>query len=185
MAWKGGGITASEELEPVGRIQIPKTFTLQLLDDHLGRPDVEVTWQVRGGKPQCTAVTVTATEQEVQSSWLCGIRLDDLLDHVIQRMRSGLDDPDTDWFDFPRLAEAAAAGRSAAAQVRIARKTKITDELLREAAEIYRAAGTDKPTMAVAEHFGRQHRTAAVYVKKARERGYLGAAAVGKAGEQS
>lgn len=61
----------------------------------------------------------------------------------------------------------------------------ITDELLREVADVYRANVDDRPTIAVAEHFGRQHRTAALYVKKARERGFLGAAAVGKAGEQS
>jgi hypothetical protein len=187
MAWKGWDVTRSEELEPVGRAQIPlpKTFTAQLRDDHLGQPDVEVTWQVRDGKPECTAVTFTATEQEVRTSWMCRIRLDDLLDAVIRWMVSGIDDPATDWFDFPRLAEAEAAGREAAAQVRIARKTKITDALLREVADVYRANVADGPTIAVAEHFGREHRTAALYVKKARERGFLGAAARGKAGEQS
>ena len=84
------------------------------------------------------------------------------------------------WFDFDR-------GRDAVAQTeaaRAARKVKITDDLLREVADIYRATVFDKPTETVAEHFDKQHRTAALYIKRARERGFLGPAIKGKAGEQ-
>ncbi len=192
MAWKGWDVTRSEELEPVGRAQIPipKTFTLQLRDHHLGQPDVEVTWQVRDGKPECTAVTFTATEQEVRTSWMCRIRLDGLLDAVIKWMMSGTISLDDGTGQL--LLEDGSGGFQlepgpveAAAEVRTARKTKITDELLREVADVYRANVDDKPTTRVAEHFSREHRTAALYVKRARERGFLGAAAVGKAGEQS
>jgi len=49
---------------------------------------------------------------------------------------------------------------------------------------VYRANVNDRPTEAVAEHFGRQHRTATQYIKRARERGFLGPAIKGKAGEQ-
>ena len=188
MTYQNWPIDRSEEREPVGRaqIQIPKTFTLQARDDDQGQPDLDITWQVRDGKPVCTAVTITATEQEIRSSWLCRIRLDDLLESVIKWMMSvrtdGSDVPQlpdkTHWFDF-------AAGREAAAEVRTARKTMITDELLREVADVYRANVDDKPTTRVAEHFGREHRTAALYVKRARDRGFLGAATRGKAGEQS
>jgi hypothetical protein len=46
-----------------------------------------------------------------------------------------------------------------------------------------RANVSDKPTEAVAEHFDKGH-TAALYIKRARERGFLGPAIKGKAGEQ-
>jgi hypothetical protein len=191
MTWKGFDVIRSEEVEPVGRAQIPipKTFTLQLRDDHLGQPDVEVTWQVRDGKPECTAVTFTAAEQEVRTSWMCRVRLDGLLDSVIRWMMSGTISLEDDTGQL--LNEDGAGGFQlepgpveAAAAVRTARKTKITDDLLREVADVYRANVDDKPTIAVAEHFGREHRTAALYVKKARDRGFLGAAMRGKAGEK-
>ena len=72
----------------------------------------------------------------------------------------------------------------AARDARASRKVKITDALLREVASVYRANVNDRPTEAVAEHFGRQHRTATQYIKRARERGFLGPAIKGKAGEQ-
>jgi hypothetical protein len=82
--------------------------------------------------------------------------------------------------EIARGFEAARAARDA----RAARRVKITDALLREVATVYRANVNDKPTEAVAEHFGRQHRTATHYIKRARERGFLGSAIKGKAGEQ-
>jgi hypothetical protein len=84
------------------------------------------------------------------------------------------------WYDFDR-------GRDAVAQTQAARagrKVKITDALLREVADIYRANVSDKPTEAVAEHFDKAHRRAALYIKRARKRGFLGPAIRGKAGEQ-
>jgi hypothetical protein len=69
-------------------------------------------------------------------------------------------------------------------RARAARKVNITDDVLREVAEVYRANVSDRPTLAVAEHFDKGHSAAALYVKRARERGFLGPAAKGKAGEQ-
>lgn len=69
-------------------------------------------------------------------------------------------------------------------EARTARKTKVTPALLREVAEVYRANVAHQPTQAVAEHFDKAHRTATLYVKRAREAGYLGAAIKGKAGER-
>ncbi len=64
------------------------------------------------------------------------------------------------------------------------RKRKITDELLREVAEVYRDNLERNPTQAVADRFDKSHRTAALYVQHARDKGFLGAAIKGKAGEQ-
>ena len=69
--------------------------------------------------------------------------------------------------------------------VRRQAKRRVTDDVLREVAEIYRANIDNKPTVAVAEHLDKAHRTATLYVKLAREAGYLGASVRGRAGEQS
>jgi hypothetical protein len=108
---------------------------------------------------------------------LAEIRIDDVLEMAVQMMFYGSSgDEDTE------LARGLAAKREAQA-ARAARKVKITDLLLREVARVYRANLGSGPTQAVAKHFGRGHRTATLYVAKARERGFLGPAIRGKAGE--
>lgn len=60
----------------------------------------------------------------------------------------------------------------------------VTDELLRQVAQVYRDNINDNPTTAVAHHTGGAHRTAVLYVQQARQAGFLGAALPAKAGEQ-
>jgi len=53
-------------------------------------------------------------------------------------------------------------------------RRRVTDDVLREVAEVYEAnLATQAPTRAVKEHFGLADSTASLYVKKARDRGYL------------
>lgn len=89
--------------------------------------------------------------------------------------------PDGDPFDLSRGNDRTVRLVRAA---RTARKVTVTESMLREVAAVYRANVGDKPTQAVAEHFDKAHRTAALYVKQAREAGFLGKATKGKAGEQ-
>jgi hypothetical protein len=66
------------------------------------------------------------------------------------------------------------------------RRRIVTDGLLREVAQVYRAALRDRrpPTEAVAEHVGKSHRTASDYLRRARDAGFLGPAlGRGRAGE--
>lgn len=60
------------------------------------------------------------------------------------------------------------------------RRNAITDSLLRDVAEVYRAADA-RPTTAVMEAFSVSHSTAARYVRLARERNYLPSTRPGKA----
>lgn len=55
------------------------------------------------------------------------------------------------------------------------RNSRVTDSLLREVADTYRAALDDgeNPTQSVAEHFYKSHSTAARWVGMARQRGFL------------
>ena len=184
------GVTASDELAPVGQMQMPARFTLYLFDHDSGGPNIDLTWEVRGGVPECVDVHITRSEggHEIRVSGLAGVRIEDCLERAVwwlmwPRVDGGGEPelPDkTHWFDFGRAREAVTQTRSA----RAARKVKITDDVLREVADVYRDNISDKPTEAVAEHFGKQHRTAALYIKRARERGFLGVAIKGKAGEQ-
>ncbi len=72
----------------------------------------------------------------------------------------------------------------AVARARARPRRKVTDDLLREVAEVYRTNVDDRPTQAIRERFGMPRSTAALYVRRARDAGHLGAAQPGKAGER-
>lgn len=56
------------------------------------------------------------------------------------------------------------------------RRARITDDVLKGVAEVYRSAwkSSESPTVAVSEHFHISHSSAARRVGQARERGFLG-----------
>jgi hypothetical protein len=185
-------ITASDDkLVPVGPDQLlgmPPWFTLHLRRAAGGGPDVDITWHIRDGAPECSEVRIAAVEggHEIRVSGLAGLRISDCLDFVIKYMRSEKR-IQAGGFKAPASFSSSAGSREAIDQTRAARaarKTKITDDLLRDVADVYRLNVSDKPTATVAEHFGWHQRTAALYVKRARERGFLGAAIKGRAGEK-
>ena len=66
--------------------------------------------------------------------------------------------------------------RGAVADIRRARSGRpraVTPERLRKVAEVYRQHFADRPTEAVARSFGVSHRTAARYIRQARDAGHL------------
>jgi hypothetical protein len=65
-------------------------------------------------------------------------------------------------------------------------RPKITRDLLQEVADVYRRAHErgDPPTQAVADHFPTPRSTAAKWVQRAREEGFLGKTEERRAGEQ-
>jgi hypothetical protein len=168
----------SEEFAPLGMAMVPKWFTVHLVDMENRGPDIDLTFEVRNGRHECRDVRVSSrVGREVTAADLCGVRIDDALEMAMKVIFYTGDDEDA---EIARGVEAMRAAREA----RASRRVKITDELLQEVARVYRANVNDKPTEVVAEHFGRQHRTATQYIKRARERGFLGSAIKGKAGEQ-
>jgi hypothetical protein len=71
------------------------------------------------------------------------------------------------------------------ARLRRCARRRVTDRLLREVADTYRANIGRAPTAAVAEAFGVSYRTAGDYLRQARDRHYLGESIKqGKAGER-
>lgn len=164
---------------------LPKTFAAHLSEDEAGGPDVDFVFEVRSGSVECRDVHVRATEagHEVRVTGLAGLRVQDVLEETVKALLFVEPKPDgsgnylfplTAWNGF----------QDPVKHVRTARKVKVTDALLREVADVYRANVNRQPTAAVAEHFDKAHRTAGLYVKRARDRGFLGAAIKGKAGER-
>ncbi len=179
----------SEDYVPLGIARVPRRFTVRLVDREEGRiwqaagrgPDIELTFEFRTGHHECREVRVSPPDdagREIKAFDLASIRIDDTLEMAMKFMFF-TGDEDNSEIEIARGVEAMRAARDA----RAARKVKITDELLQEVAQVYRANVNNKPTEAVAERFDKQHRTATQYIKRARERGFLGPAIKGKAGE--
>lgn len=152
-------------------------------------PLVEMHFAVIDGVPQCRGVLVSAIKgkREVRAGDLRAIPVEDVLESVSAHMTSRViaDDQGNVIHTTGRpFAEDLIRGNVAA--VRDARrqtKRKVTDELLREVAEVYRQNLGSNPTEAVRGHFGVAPRTAGLYVRRARDAGFLGEAIKGKAGE--
>ncbi len=171
---------------------VPQAFELQIEQPEEGRPEVILGFEVRDGVPQCRRAELCSTEdgREVLSSDLRGIKLEDLLEYalvsvamVFQHRGEG-----DSGLTIMEPAEAEAERRGSLTTLRSVRREArrhVTDDVLREVARVYRENVDSNPTAAVAAFTGRAHRTAALYVKQAREAGFLGAATRGKAGEQS
>jgi hypothetical protein len=182
----------------VGQVQMPSRFESQLVEQPNGDPDVSFVFEVRNGAPECREVHILATDDghEVQGISLTKVRIQDVLERTIQLLILGAPSIGPDGsVDWPRAFPTEDDQREAVRSTRVARsarKVKITDDLLREVAGIYRAYVKDNPTQAIADHLDKSHRTAGVYVKAARDRidpdtgkPFLGPALRGRAGEQS
>jgi hypothetical protein len=171
--------------------EMPAEFVVNFWPrSEIDEPYVEIHYAVIGGVPQCRAIVISAIKRrrEVRAADLRRIPIEDVLEATAaqiaeqvtttangteQRVRRPLVDP---W------------RRSGVAAVRGARRQlrrKITDDLLRQVAAVYRAnVDGGKPVAAVAADLGVEDRTARLYVRRARDRGFLGEAIPGKAGER-
>ncbi len=165
---------------------VPPAFEMELeyLD---GRPDLILGFEVRDGVPQCRRAELRSTDEgrEVLASDLRGVKLEDLLEIAVAQVamvfetNGGL----TSMVPASTAAELQQTLRETRTVRREARR-RVTDDVLREVAEVYRKNIGSNPTAAVAAHIGRSHRTAGLYVQRAREAGFLGKTTRGKAGEQ-
>ena len=172
---------------------------LLTVDPEDGSPQLSLHFEVRDGVPQCRRAEVVSTDagREVLSSDLRNVKVADLLETAVSQAAlvnlyegTGVPDPVsgatmTKFSEVPPQSEE--QRRRIVSQTRKARKEsrrRVTAELLAEVARVYRENVDGNPTMAVAEFTGRAHRTAALYIKQAREAGLLGAASPGKKGER-
>lgn len=180
------GTTATQ----VGDARLMPVEFVVINEDDTNGPEVVLRVEVRDGVPTCREVRFRSKRggREVRRSDLKALELEDLLQLGATKAcqwvvweKGGLvgtirpDEVDE------------SVRRQAIRDVRHARRTarrRVTDEMLEKVAQVYRHNVGNKPTQAVAEHFGKAHRTAALYVRRARDAGLLGPALPGKAGEQ-
>jgi len=176
--WDGAGPEAR-----VGNRYLPAELFVDFPSDARG-PALRMRLAVVDGVPQCREITIQSKEQgrEVRTGDLRAIPLEkwieDLFAAVAGRVVEENDGVVTvvEERSPSRLAEAAKVvqrARSASRQV-------ITEETIREVARVYRANATRRPTQAVAQAFGVQHRTASKYVRRARDLGLLPETTAGK-----
>lgn len=184
----GMQIRSSDEWVVVGEHQLPTAYAIGYTPSAgVDAPAWEVEYAVEAGVPRCIAVTVRANEggREVQSADLRALRLDDLAEDAatnVARRQVQTDAGEVAWVhDLRRFRDVRAEVGAARRGSRLA----ITDELLRTVADVYREHLDDRPTEVVRRHLDLgSDRTARLYVKRARDRGFLGKAIPGKAGER-
>ncbi len=182
--------TPSERPVRVKNRAVPRAFEMELEYED-GRPDLTLGFEVRDGVPQCRRAELRSTEdgREVLASDLRGVKLEDLLELAVAHVAMVFEVHEqpggvlTSMEPVMTEFEARETVRELRSVRREARR-RVTDDVLRAVAEVYRANVANNPTAAVAKHIGRSHRTAGLYVQRAREAGFLGKTTRGKAGEQ-
>ena len=181
-----------------GAVLVASEF-MAVVDDLDGSAPVTLFFEVRDGVPQCRRVEIASHPdgREVRSTDLRKVKIEDTMEAAVRHVtmvweESGRSAPDADsgatMTAYRQVrGETPEQQQRAIARSREARREsrrKVTPELLQEVARVYRENVDGNPTMAVAEFTNREHRTAALYVKRARDAGLLGATSPGKKGEQ-
>ncbi len=165
----------------VGDRQVPERFQIRQQDGD--GPLITVECEVLDGSPQVRAVHLVARRREVQVGDLRGVKVQDWLEEALRSATMATQDQ----AEQPGRTSGGEHSPERVLQVPLSRKyehRRLNDDLLRQVAAVYRAAANDRPTLAVQQHFGLgAHRTAGLWVKRARQEGFLGAAQKGKAGE--
>ena len=160
--------------EPGDRVQVgdrrrvPREIFVQIRGG-TNQPDYELKIEVRGGVPRWAEVTLRARPDgpEVRDKDLDAIRLDDWLEQIVAMCsvaKSGAGAWSKPGNDTGALADIRRAKSG---------RPRISRERLQKVAEIYRQHFDDRPTEAVAHAFGKDRRTAARYVRLARDAGFL------------
>lgn len=162
--------------ERFGEHVVPRELEVTFPSDSAS-PRLEMLFRVDDGAAACRELRIIAKEGErgVLPGDLKAVRLNEWIEDlfVAAAMKASSEEltPGTYTVSFSAPDE-----RSVASAMRNARRRgaprKMTDAFLAEVAEVYRNAGR-APTVAVADHFGKQHRTASLYIARARERGFI------------
>ena len=183
-------VTARVEIEHLGHVEydligpperfgehvVPKELSVTFPNDSES-PRLEMLLQMEDGAATCRELRLIAKEGQrgVLPSDLRAIRLnewiEDLFAVVAMKASSEETTPGNYLVTFTPPDPRVAAEAMRNARRRGARR-KLTDAFLDEVADVHRSASR-APTQAVADHFGVKHRTASLYIARAREQGLL------------
>lgn len=187
---RGGGTV---RLWPTGGFpRYVSTGELEMWDDFtftaesFGRPGVRLSLRIKviDGVPECVGVRLTSTRDTapLTGSVVRQVDLEDWVEFACTRATRQVEeaweslDRDPDGWATGDETPAVVAVRAAAKAVRRARRSRgsYSPETLRKVAEVYEANLGSFPTKAVRELLGGvAQSTAQLYVKKARERGFI------------
>ena len=154
-----------------------------------GAPEVYMGFEVVDGVPLCFEVRFSSGMDGggVRTSDLRFAKIDDWIAHWSGLIARHVTKKHCAACRAAAQTEREADFRKAADEMRARRaaRRRVTDALLREVADTYRANSEWAPTAAVAKAFDVSYRTAGDYVRQARDRHYLGESIKqGKAGER-
>jgi hypothetical protein len=187
MAWRGKTRVGSKfggrhgGLTEVGGVAVPRV-AVYAHDGDVGEPDLEVTFEVRDGRPECVDFHVRAKPDGR------GIRTADLqmvtnLDAIAVNLYAAVAPvPGGSAFNWMwrQTEENADRAQRAVYEARKARRGTVTRSMLEDVAKVYRENLKSSPTRAVELRFGWSKRTAARRVQQAREAGLLPRTSPGK-----
>lgn len=153
---------------------------VEVLATASGRPYVRLRLEIESGRVICTSIDVTRAPggEPIEAATVRDIDVKGILDaavvwesanaRAIVDIQGGVKGEDglyvfsrDDTHDTEKNALA------------MRRQRSVTDELLREVAEVYLADTLDAPTLAVEIHFDTSNRTATRWVRLARQRGFI------------
>lgn len=179
----GASLQMRGKMVPLGDRAMSRELTYIHPGGRGGEPGLEIRIEVLGRAPVVTSVLLTAVPggNGVRVTDLKSIaaRLEELAEWMcataawVQNSRSSA------FKDWPISADSRQAAMPSIRRARKQSRRKITDDLLRQVAEVYRNAGS-APTNAVKRAFGCSDRTAGRYVTLAREAGLLPETTQGK-----
>ncbi len=183
--WPEGGW-----LEYVDVAGVPMMAAFNFTAEPVGRPGIRLELRIRviDHAPECVGVRLVSSRDDapLTAAVLRGVDLDEWVQTACSRAHKSAGDAtesiETDpdgmvWFLPGDAAQQANdAARKAARRARKA-KGSYSNELLRKVASVYETNVDAFPTKAVRESFMVAQSTAALYVKKARERGFITAKA--------
>lgn len=184
-------ISLTDEIAPYPRDRryaVPRRFKSTARDDDLG---IEVKFDTEiddHGHPRCRQLEIRALgDSEITGDTLRRIPVGRWLGVLMAAAAWKVTGPTTMQTGMPRSERAAFYERYAQGARQGRQGTPVGDDHLRQVAELYRAAldRKDPPTQTIADEMHAARSTAARWVAKARERGILGPALPGQAGEQS
>jgi hypothetical protein len=189
MAWRGKTRVGAKfggrhgGLVELGEVAVPRV-AVYAHDGDEGEPDLEVTFEVRDGRPECVDfhVRVKPDGRGIRTADLQMVtNLDAMAVYLYERVTPVPDGGSAFNWMWRQTTENAERARRAAYEARKARRGTVTRAELEQVAKVYREHLADVPTQMVRELLGyKSDRTAARRVQQARAAGLLPQTTPGK-----
>lgn len=153
-----------------GDAMLPTQFEVIVWPDDTSRAVHRATFAVIDGRPVCIGAGAhmwSPEDREVQTADLRSIRVSDMLDHAVEFLGAKTSTPEPfGWGIGPD------PQRTAHKAVQQGRR-RLSPEHLREVATVYQEHIDGAPVAEVEARYGISRRTASLWVKKAREAGFI------------